>query len=180
MSQEKPTPAAKAPERFPNVDRLIELGSDKDKKGPVDPKEPREGSLWKLLLQLRPFLPYLARLVPMLDVVAAPLQSAGLSSDVRKAVAQSVAESTAKLQSAQRDLSITVTSALDQQSSQLERLEQDLTRLRQAADKFAAAEAEVARDLDRLGRLAILSAVSLGVLLVALIVMTGILMAHSH
>ena len=190
MSDPKPTSAAEAPERFsnperfPNVDRLMELGTDKDKKGSADPKEPREKSLWTILLQLRPFLPYLTRLVPMLDVAVAPLQNAGLASDVRKAVAQSMSDSTAKLestlQSGQRELSTTVTAAFDRQSSQLERLEQELTRLRQASDKFAAAEAEIARDLDRLGKLAIVSAVSLGVLLLALIVMTGVLLAHSH
>ena len=77
--------------------------------------------MWKLLLQLRPFLPYLARMVPILDVVAGPLQSAGVSSDIRKAVAQSMADSTvirleselqAELQSGQRDLDA-VTSALE-------------------------------------------------------------------
>ena len=144
MAQEKPTASAEAPERFPHVDRLIDLASDKNKKksgstdpGSADPKEPRESSMWKLLLQLRPILPYLARLVPMLDVAVAPLQSAGLSSDVRKAVAQSMADSIAKLESSQRELNTTFTSALDRQGTQLSQLEDQLSRLRQASEKLA-------------------------------------------
>ena len=172
MPQEKSSPSAEAPERFPTVDRLIELASDEDKKGSPkalgEPKEAREKSMWKLLLQLRPFLPYLARLVPILDVVAGPLQSAGVSNDIRKAVAQSMADSTvrlesvleAELQSGQRDLNA-VTSALEQQSAHLERLEDELTRVRLASEKFAAAQADVARDLGRLSKLASLSAAGL-------------------
>ena len=94
--------------------------------------------MWKLLLQLRPFLPYLARLVPMLEMAVGPLQSAGMSSDIRKAVAGSIADSTAKIESIQRDLGTAFTSAFDRQSAQLTRLEDELTRLRQASEKFAA------------------------------------------
>jgi hypothetical protein len=185
MPDQKPTASPEAPERFPNVDRLMELGSGKDKNRSANPKEPREKSMWKLLLQLRPFLPHLARLVPMLDMVVGPLQSAGMSSDVRKAVAESMADSTAKLQSIQqsmqRDLTATVTSALEQQSDQLKRLEDQLSRLPQASDKFAASQAEIALELERLGKFARLSAAGLGILLVAIIVMTAILVARlSH
>lgn len=176
MPDKKPT--AEAPAQFPNVDRLIELGSGKDEKGPADSKEPREKSLWKLLLQLRPLLPYLARLVPILDVAVAPLQNAGLSSDVRNAVAKSMADSTAKLQSAQRELSSAVTSALDQQSVALKQLEDELTGLRQASEKFAAAQAGLAEDLRSLTRLLKIAALGGAILLVAVIVMTAILLAR--
>jgi hypothetical protein len=189
MPEEKPSPSAEASERFPNVDRLIELASDEDKKGSPkgsgEPKEAREKSMWKLLLQLRPFLPYLARMVPILDVVAGPLQSAGVSSDIRKAVAESMADSNAKLQSilqaelqsGQRDLNA-VTSALEQQSTQLKRLEDELKRVRLASEKYAAAQADVARDLGRLSKLASLSAAGLAVLLLALVVMTALMLAR--
>jgi hypothetical protein len=185
MPDEKSKPPAKASAEYPHVDRLIELGSDKDDKDSEDPtppdsREPREKSLWKLLLQLRPFLPYLTRLVPVLDVVAAPLQNAGMASDVRKAVAQSMADATAKLESTQRELRTALTSALDQQTLQLKRLDEELTRLRQASEKVATAQADVVRDLDRLGKLARLYVAGLGVMLLALIVMTGVLLAHSH
>ncbi|MBV8115514.1 MAG: hypothetical protein JO300_12290 [Silvibacterium sp.] len=180
MPDQKPTAPPEPLERFPNVDRPRDLGSDKGKTR-SDPAEPREKSIWKLLLQFRPFLPHLARLVPMLEFAVGPLQSAGVSSDIRKAVAGSMADSIAKLQqSIQRDLT-TVTTALDQQSDQLKRLEDQLTGLQQASDKFAASQADIARELDRLGKLARLSAAGLGILLLAVIVMTGILVARlSH
>ena len=181
-------------DRLP-VDRLMELASESksDKKAPekkspnlpepldipdAGTQESRENPMWKILLQLRPFLPYLARMVPLLDVAVGPLQSAGLSSDVRKAVAQSVAESTAKIQSLQRDLNTAVSSAIEEQSLQLTRLEEELTRVRQISDRFATAQVSIAEDLDRLGKLARISALGLGVLLVALIAMTAILLAR--
>lgn len=173
MPDEKPT--AEAPAQFPNVNRLIEFASEKD---PDALRKSREKSLWKLLLQLRPLLPYLARLVPILDVAVAPLQNAGLSSDVRNAVARSMADSTAKLQSAQRELSAAVTSALDQQSVTLKHLEDELTGLRQASDKLAAAQAGLAEDLRSLTHLVKIAAVGGAILLVTLIVMTAILLTR--
>ena len=187
MPDQKPTAPAAAPVSFPNVDRLIDLASDKDKKGSADRKEPQEKSVWKLLLQFRPFLPYIAKLVPMLDVAVGPLQSAGLASDVRKAVAESMAESGAKLQSilqsglqsAQRDIN-TVTTALDRQSSQLERLEQELTRLGQASEKAAAAQVSLGNDLRSLTRMIQMAVIGGATLLVALIVIAAILLTHSR
>jgi len=185
MAQEKTTAPAEAPERFPRVDRLIDLASDKNKKGstdpgPADPKESRESSMWKLLLQLRPFLPYLARIVPMLDVAVAPLQSAGLSSDVRKAVAQSMADSVAKLESGQRELNTTVISALDRQETQLSQLEDQLIRLRQASENLAAAQSSLGEDLKSIARLLQIIAIGGAVLLIALLIMIGVLLAHTR
>src|ERR1700758_4372727 len=160
MPDQKPTAPPKAPS--PNL------------------KEARDKSMWKLLLQLRPFLPYLARLVPMLEMAVGPLQSAGMSSDIRKAVAGSIADSTAKIESIQRDLSAAVTSAFDRQSAQLTRLEDELTRLRQASEKFGAAQADAARDLKSLTRLFQIAALGGAMLLMALIVMAAFLLTHSH
>ena len=170
-------PASISSGQFPSVDRLIELASDKDDPGAANPKEAREKSMWKLLLQLRPFLPYLARLVPMLDVAVGPLQSAGISSDVRKAVAQSMAESAANLQPIQRALN-TATSALDQQSAQLKALEDELARLQQASEKAAAAQLSLSNDLRSLTRLIQIAGLGGIALLIALIVMAAILLAH--
>ena len=170
-------PASISSGQFPSVDRLIELASDKDDPGAANPKEAREKSMWKLLLQLRPFLPYLARLVPMLDVAVGPLQSAGISSDVRKAVAQSMAESAANLQSIQRGLN-TATSALDQQSAQLKALEDELARLQQASEKAAGAQLSLSNDLRSLTRLIQIAGLGATALLIALIVMAAILLAH--
>ena len=171
-------PASLSSGQFPSVDRLIELASDKDDPGAANPKEARKKSMWKLLLlQLRPFLPYLARLVPMLDVAVGPLQSAGISSDVRKAVAQSMAESATNLQSIQRGLN-TATSALDQQSAQLKALEDELARLQQASEKAAAAQLSLSNDLRSVTRLIQIAGLGGIALLIALIVMAAILLAH--
>jgi hypothetical protein len=175
MPDETPSKSPEASARFPNVDRLIDLGSGKS---PDPPKEPGEKPLWKLLLQLRPFLPYLARLVPMLEFAVGPLQNAGMSSDVRKAVAQAVAESTERLESSQRDLSAAVTAALENQSLDLKRIEEELTRIGQLSEKFAAAQVSLAEDLKVLTRLIRVAAIGGAILLVALIVMGAVLLTR--
>ena len=171
---------------YPNVDRLINLASY-EKPGASsssnavedpDPKEPREKSLWKILLQLRPFLPYLTRFVPMLDVVAAPLQNAGLSSDVRKTVAESVAESTAKIQSGQRELNTALNAAIRDQSLQSKRLEEEILHLREVSDVVSRAQTQLSEELKSLLHLIRIAAASGIVLAVVLIVMTAILLAR--
>ena len=167
---------------YASVDRLMELASDKKPEVPPEAKLPEESedpqkdsSMWKILLQIKPFLPYLARLVPVLDVVVGPLQSAGLSHEVK----QSIAQSAVKIQNIQRDLTDAVTSAIDEQAVQLTRLEEEITRLRDAAEKQTRAQTQLAEELESVSKLIRISAVGLGILLVAVIVMTGILLAHT-
>jgi len=170
-----------------NVDRLIELASDKsDKKIAELPRsagedsrddldQPKDKSMWKILLQLRPFLPYLARLVPVLDVALGPLQQAGMSHEVR----ESIAQSTAKIQSIQRDLSAAVTSAVEQQAVQLTRLEEEVTRLRETAEIQARAQTMLVEDLRSLGRLLRFALIGGAIGLVALIAMSAILLMQA-
>ncbi|MBV8629348.1 MAG: hypothetical protein JOZ83_00375 [Silvibacterium sp.] len=179
MADEKAGKSSEAASRFPSVDRLIELASGKEDKGRSSSKEPTDKSMWKLLLQLRPLLPLLTRLVPMLDVAVAPLQTAGLSADVRKTVAESIADSTAKLQSAQRDLNSTVTAALERQSATLMQLEQQLDRLRQANESLGAGQARLREELHALARVFQIAAIAAGILLVALIVMAGVMLVRA-
>jgi hypothetical protein len=168
---------------YANVDRLIELASDKTPAAPTakddpvkensgnsGPKTSEDKSMWKILLQLKPLLPYLARLVPLLDVAVGPMQNAGLSKEVREAVTQT----TAKIQAIQDDVS----AAVQEQALQLKRLEEALTRLRDASEKNAAAQDSFAQDLASILKLVALSAAGLGILLIALIVMTAVLLAH--
>ena len=174
MPDEKPSAPADAA-RYPKVDRLFELASRKDASS-----EPRDKSMWKLLLQLRPFLPYLARLVPMLEFAVGPLQSAGLSSDVQKAVTQSMSDSVAKLQSGQRELNTAMSTALDQQSVQLKRLEEEITRLRQVSETSAAEQARLRDDIRSATRLLRIAVFGGAVLLLALIIMAALLLARAH
>ncbi len=174
---------ASANSAFSNVDRLIELASDKkpsaltakgdpakDNSGKSDPKHSKDTPMWKILLQLKPFLPYLARLVPLLDVALGPVQNAALSNEVRAAVT----ETATKIQAIQSDVS----AAVQEQVLQLKQLEEALIRLRDASEAQAAAQTSLAHDLTSVRKLVALSAAGLGILLIALVVMTAVVLAH--
>jgi len=175
MNDEKPAKPARADEAanphpaFPHVDRLIELASD-DKPAeiliPLEAKNSKENPMWKVLLQLKPLLPHFTRLLPLLDVALGPVQNAGLSNEVRQTVA--------KIQAIQRDLNI----AAQDQSLQLKLLEEELTRLREASEKQAVAQTRLAEGVESLAELVRIAGIGLGLLLVALIVMTAVLLAR--
>lgn len=186
----KPLKSGAATARQPshaNVDQLIDLASDKsDKKvaelprtDPADSRDdletPKDKSMWKLLLQLRPFLPYLTRLVPVLDIALGPLQHAGMSHEVR----ESIAQSTAKIQSMQRELSAAVTSAVEVQAVQLKQLEEEMTRLRETAEIQARAQTLLVEDLRSLGRLVRFALIGGAIGLLALIAMSAILLMQA-
>lgn len=165
MNDKKPAKA----QAFPQVDRLIELASD-DKPAeiltPEDAENSKENPMWKLLLQLKPLLPHLTRLLPLLDIGLGPVQNAGLSNEVRQTVA--------KIQAIQQDLNIVV----QDQSVHLKLLEEELTRLRETSEKQAVAQTKLVEGVDSLAKLVRLAGLGLGVLLVTLIVMTAVLLAH--
>ena len=173
-------PRETSPATSADVDRMIGLGRERKKTElpPPDSEDsldqPKDRSLWKIFLQLRPFLPYLARLVPALDVALGPLQTAGASHEVR----QSIAESTAKIQSIQRDLTAAVTSAVDQQAVQFKRVEEEMIRLRETAEIQVRAQTVLAEDLRSLMRLVRYAVISGAVLLVALIAMSALLLTQ--
>jgi hypothetical protein len=122
--------------------------------------------MWKVLLQLKPLLPHLTRLLPLLDIGLGPMQNAGLSDEVRQTMA--------KIQAIQRDLN----SSVQDQSLHVKLLEEELTRLRVASEKQAAAQTELADGLESLAKMVRFAGLGLGILLVALIVMTAVLLAH--
>jgi len=71
-----------------------------------------------------------------------------------------------------------VIAAVQEQALQLKRLEEELTRLRNASEKIGEAQASLAQDLASIHKLVALSAAGIGVLLIALIVMTAVLLAR--
>src|ERR1700722_14391450 len=75
-------------------------------------------SMWELLLQLRVLLPYLARIVPLLD--RGPLKAGPDVTELTKGIAE--------MQNGSRDLEVQARN----QALQLERIEQQLARLRVA------------------------------------------------
>ena len=179
----KPLKSAPSTARQPshaNVDRLIDLASDKksaelSRNDPDAAEQTKDKSMWKILLQLRPFLPYLARMVPGLDIALGPLQHAGMSHEVR----ESIAQSTAKIQSLQRELSAAVSSAVEVQEVQLKRLEEEITRLRETAEIQARAQTLLVEDIRSLGRLFRFALIGGAIGLVTLIVMSVFLLMQA-
>src|SRR5271156_2120870 len=175
MNDEKPAKPAKAGEAanpnpaYPRVDWLIDLASD-DKPAeiliPEQANNSKENPMWKVLLQLKPLLPHLTRLLPLLDVALGPLQNAGLSNEVRQTVA--------KIQAIQRDLNI----AVQDQALQLKLLEEELTRLSDTSEKQAVTQTKLAEGVESLTGLVRIAGIGLGVLLVTVIVMTAVLLAR--
>jgi hypothetical protein len=168
-----------SPSAYANVDRMMDLASE-PQKGELRPPEisadqPKDKTMWKIFLQLRPFLPYLARLVPVLDVALGPLQTAGMSHEMKETIAQS----TAKIQSIQRDLSTAVTTAVEQQAVQLKRLEEEMIHLREAAEIQVRAQTVLAEDLRSLARLFRYALIGGAILLASLIVMCGLLLTQA-
>ena len=168
------------------VDRLIELASDEKPSapspkeiertppeffvnGPDDGKDMEENPMWKMLLQFKGVLPYVARLLPLLDLGASHAQTSALSTEVKHQVGE--------LQTSQRDLRLT----LQDQTLQLKRFEEQVTRMREATEKNAFEHSELVEDVKSIQTLVKTVTGVLGALLVILIVMVGILLFHfSH
>jgi hypothetical protein len=92
--------------------------------------------MWKALLQLRVFLPYVARLLEMSNP---PQQSTALSTEVRNEMRQSVGA----LESSHRDLRL----AVQDQTVEIKRIEETATRTREATERNALEVTELAEDV---------------------------------
>ncbi|MBT9331834.1 hypothetical protein [Paracidobacterium acidisoli] len=169
------------------VDRLIELATDEKPSaaapkeierapheffvnvpdtGAHDGKDLEENPMWKMLLQFKSVLPYVARLLPLLDLGAAHAQSSALSTEVKQHVGE--------LQTSQRDLRL----ALQDQTLQLKRFEEQVTRVREATERNAFEHSELVEDVKSIHSLIRTVTGVLGTLLVILIVMVGFLIFH--
>jgi septal ring factor EnvC (AmiA/AmiB activator) len=93
--------------------------------------------MWRSLLQLRVLLPYVSRLLPLLDSGFAP------APDTRH-FDQSVAE----VQASHREL----TQQVQDQSAHLKRVEEQLTKLRESIDRNAVDSEQITHDIRALGR----------------------------
>jgi hypothetical protein len=172
------------------VDRLIELASDRkpatkqtevlalnepnlsENRGEPfnsEPKDADESAMWKVLLQFKSVLPYVSRLLPLLDLGIGQAQNAGVSNELRQNVTS--------IQTSQRDVRI----AVQDQALQLKRVEDQLTRMREASEKNVYEQTELVEDVKSIGNLVRAVGAGLAVLLVILILMVGALLAHvSH
>ena len=92
--------------------------------------------MWKALLQLRAFLPYVARLLEMSNPSQ---QSTAMTAELRGEVRQSVSA----LESSHRDLRLAV---LDQ-TVEIKRIEEAMTKTREASERNALEVTELAEDV---------------------------------
>jgi tetrahydromethanopterin S-methyltransferase subunit G len=152
------------------VDRLIQLAV-KDKapeKTSInlaleDPKGARP-PMWRLLLQLRVLLPYITRLMPLVEGSSA------------SPVSQEVRHGMAELQGSHRDLRL----QMQDHAIQLKRVEEQLTRLRETSERNDYERTELAQDVKSIGKLLhVIFGTVVGLLLI-LIVMLGFVLLHTR
>jgi hypothetical protein len=125
-------------------------------------------SMWELLLQLRVLLPYLARIVPLLEpLLDRPASRTPEFSDLSQTVNA--------LQTGSRDLEVQARN----QALQLERIEQHIAALREAMESNAQQTVTLAAQTHALGRRLTLLAASAVILLLGIAVMVGFLLAHT-
>ncbi len=136
------------------VDRLIALAQQKPgRPSAADLDEPTElepvsiglpsvrdlehNPMWKALLQLRAFLPYVARLLEMSN--PSQQQSTALTTELRGEMRQSVGA----LESSHRDLRL----AVQEQTVEIKRIEETMTKTREATERNALEVTELAEDV---------------------------------
>ena len=121
-------------------------------------------SMWELLLQLRVLLPYLARLVPLLD--RGLLKAGPDLSEVTKGIAG--------IQDGSRDLEVQARN----QALQLERIEQQMGRLRVVHENSIEDSRRLQTEIRSLRRWMMAMAIAIVVLLLATSGMVAFLVAH--
>ena len=122
-------------------------------------------SMWELLLQLRVVLPYLARLVPLLD--RGILKAAPDLTELTKGVAT--------MQTSSRDLEVQARN----QALQLERIEQQMGQLRVVQENNIEDSRKLVAEISALRRVFLILSVVLAVLLGATVGMVAYLVIRS-
>lgn len=160
------------------VDRLIALAQQKSVRpgAPADdatdldavplglpsPRELEHNPMWKALLQLRVFLPYVARL---LEMSSPSQQSTAVAVELRNEVRQTVGG----LESAHRDLRL----AVQDQTVEIKRIEESMTKAREATERNSLEVTELAEDVRSMRSLVKTAITILVVLLISVIGLTG-------
>jgi hypothetical protein len=161
------------------VDRLIEMASEEkpaENLPVLVPKDTDRSSMWKLLQQLRSVLPYLSRLLPLLDARLLPLlELVGVGHAQNAGLSKQVHEQLGAVHSGQQELRL----VLQDQALEVKQLEEQVARLRDTAEKNELAQARLAQDVKSLRSLIQVAAAALAILTVILIVMAGVLLARS-
>jgi len=126
-------------------------------------------SMWELLLQLRVLLPYLARLVPLLDPLLDRAQSKA-SADLSE-----LNKGLTAIQTGSRDLEVQARN----QALQLERIEQQMGRLRVVHENSMEESHKLFIEIRSLRRGLFAMAIVLTVLLLLCVGMVTVLLMHS-
>ena len=143
-----PTPEATAPS----------LSLEKAEKG-------SKISMWELLLQLRALLPYLVRLVPLLD--RGMVRTGPDLTELTKGIAE--------MQTGRRDLEVQARN----QALQLERIEQQMARLRVVHENSIEESRKLFAEIRSLRHVLLAMAIVVVVLLLAMVGMVIYLVIHS-
>jgi len=120
--------------------------------------------MWELLLQLRVLLPYLTRLLPLLD------RGFGSAPDLGE-----ITKGMAEMRTGSRDLEVQARN----QALQLERIEQQMSRLRVVHENSIEESRRLITEVRSLRRWMVGAAIVTFVLLLATIVMVSLLVWHS-
>jgi len=129
LAQQKPARPAAA-----DMDQMTDL--EPVPLGLPSPRELEHNPMWKALLQLRAFLPYVARL---LEMSSPSQQSTALTTELRSEMRQTVGA----LESSNRDLRL----AVQDQTVEIKRIEESLTKAREASERNAVEVTELAEDV---------------------------------
>jgi len=172
------------------IDRLIELASDDKPRHAVVTEMPHHNqasrslrsqedqkddkpSMWRVLLQLRVLLPYLARMLPVLErsVLGTNVLSGAAPAQQRLDTTR-LDEGLAGLEDAHKDLTVQLRNQsleLKNQSAELKFLQEQVGWLGKSLDKHAQRQEEIAESIASLRRLALTWAL-VGVMLLATLI----------
>jgi len=169
---------SKSSKQVSEIDRLIELASDEGPPGPAvapvssthalsleDQKDPRP-SMWRVLLQLRVLLPYLAKVLPLLE---RGLLGTNITGQAANVDTSHFDRGIAATQAAQRDIS----GALKTQTAEIKFMQGQLDSLSRSLEQETLQREQIAETLASLVKLVKTWAIAVLVLLATLIGLVG-------
>ena len=121
--------------------------------------------MWKALLQLRAFLPYIARFVEMSSTSQPP--STAITTAVTTELRNEMRQSVNALESSHRDLRL----AVQDQTVEIKRIEESMTRAREASERNALEVTELAEDVRSMRSLV---RIALGILVLLFVSLMGL------
>lgn len=136
-------------------------------------------ALTRALSQLKSIVPFLTRLAPLLDARFLPLLELlgmGHGQQQNQSANRELRDGMTSIQAGQKDLRLT----LQSQAVEIQRLEDQLARLRDAAEKTNVEHSELVEDVKSLSSVVRTVGAALAVLLIILILMVGLLMTKMH